>query len=558
MFENDVLKLLKSVNIKAEEEDLEIPPQEEFGDLSFTCFELAKEQKRNPAEIANEIASKIKIPKGYVIEKVEVKGAYVNFFFDYKKLAEFILKSKLEPIKIGKGKNYLIEFAHPNTHKGFHIGHLRNITIGESLSRILEFVGYKVIRTNYEGDIGPHVAKCLWGIINLYKGKTPKEKKGEWLGKVYAEASQKIGTNAVLEKEVDAINKKLYGGKDKKLLELWRKTRQWSLDYFDGIYKEVGTRFDKLYFESWVEKRGIEISKEAIKKGVAKVSEGAIIIDLEKYGLGIFVLITKDGTPLYSAKDLGLAEKEFSDFKPDYIIHVVGSEQTFYFKQLFKTFELIKSKVANKSYHLVYGLVRLQEGKMSSREGTIILYSDLRDKVIKKVVGEIKQRNPKLSKDIVEDLAFKIGISALKYQMLKVSPEKDVVFDWQQSLELQGGTGPYIQYSYTRCSSILKKAKKWKNIYSSDSLNEEEKKLIKLLSNFSKTAQQSAKDLRPHYICNYAYDLATTFNNFYEKHRVINAETSELKKFRLSLVKATQIILGECLNLIGMYTVEKM
>ncbi len=558
MFEEDITAILKSAGIETTEDKLETPPQEEFGDLSFTCFGLAKEQKRNPNEIANEIVSKIKIHKGSVIEKVEAKGAYVNFFFNYAKLAELVLKGKKELPKIGKGKTYMVEFAHPNTHKGFHIGHLRNITIGESLSRILEFSGYKVVRTNYEGDIGPHVAKCLWGILNLYKGRIPKENKGEWLGKAYAEASQKIGVNPDLEKEVDEINKKLYEGEDKKLLELWKKTRQWSLDYFDGIYKEVGTRFDKLYFESQIEKRGIEISKEAIKKGVAKVSEGAVIIGLEKYELGIFVLITKDGTPLYSAKDLGLAEKEFTDFNPDYIIHVVGSEQTFYFKQLFKTFELIKSKVANKSYHLVYGLVRLQEGKMSSREGTVILYTDLRNKVVKKVAEEIKQRNPKLPKKFVEDLALKIGVSALKYQMLKISPEKDVAFDWQQSLELQGDTGPYIQYAYTRCTSILKKAKKWKNVFSVESLNDEEKKIVKLLSNFTKIVEQSSKDLRPHYVCNYSYDLSTVFNNFYEKHRVLNAETDELKNFRLNLVKATQTVLGKCLELMGMHVVEKM
>lgn len=558
MFEEEVVKLLYTTGIKTDADKLEISPQEEFGDLSFPCFELAKEQRKNPNEIANDIASKMKIPKGSVIERVDVKGAYVNFFFNYAKLAEFILKSKLESMRIGKEKTYMVEFAHPNTHKGFHIGHLRNITIGESLSRILEFAGYKVIRTNYEGDIGPHVAKCLWGIINLHKGKIPKGNKGEWLGKVYAEASQKIGTNPDLEKEVVEINKKLYEGRDKKLLELWKKTRQWSLDYFDGVYKELGTEFDRLYFESQVEKRGLEISREAVKRGVAKVSENAIIVDLEKHGLGIFVLVTREGTPLYSAKDLGLAEKEFTDFKPDYITHVVGSEQTLYFKQLFKTFELLGMKMANRSYHLVYGLVRLQEGKMSSREGTVILYSELRDKVVKKVAEEILKRTLRLAKKVISDSALKIGTSALKYQMLKVSPEKDVVFDWQQSLELQGDTGPYIQYAYTRCSSILKRAKKWKNVFATKILNDEEKKLVKLISNFSRVVRQSAEDLRPHYICSYTYDLATAFNNFYERHRVINAETNELRDFRLGLVKTTKTVLGKCLELMGMHIIEKM
>ena len=339
MFEEQVVKVLGNAGIKTDKNILETPPQEEFGDISFPCFQLAKEQRKNPAEIANDVVSKLKIPKGSMIQKAVAKGAYVNFFVDYKKFSKIVLSSASKksygPNQMGRGKTYMVEFAHPNTHKGFHIGHLRNITIGESLSRILESSGYKVVRTNYEGDIGPHVAKCLWGILNLYKGKVPKKNKGEWLGRVYAEASQKIVSNLELEREVDEINKKLYGGKDKKLLNLWKETRKWSLDYFAEIYKELQTKFDRLYFESEVEKRGMQISKSAIKKGVAKISEGAIIVDLEKYGLGIFVLITRDGTPLYSAKDLGLAEKEFTDFKTDYIIHVVGSEQTLYFKQLF-------------------------------------------------------------------------------------------------------------------------------------------------------------------------------------------------------------------------------
>jgi len=487
MLENEVLDLLKQAEVIAKEDELEKSPQEEFGDLAFPCFNLAKVKKMNPNEIAKEISNKIEIPKDSFIKKIEVRGPYVNFYYNYSELSKLLLekifkeKNNYGSSNVGERKKVMVEFCHANTHKGFHIGHFRNICIGESLSRILEFTGHKVIRVNYQGDIGPHVAKCLWGVLKLYKGKHPEENKGEWLGKVYAEANKKVGTNKKLEKEVDEINKKIYAG-DKELTKLWKETRKWNLEDFDKIYKELDTKFDRLYFESEVEKRGLQISKTLVKRGIAKISEGAMVIYLEKFGLGVIVLVTKGNTPLYGAKDLGLAENQFYDFNPDKIIHVVGAEQKLYFKQLFKIFELIKSPAANKSYHLVYDLVNLKEGKISSRLGTIVLYSELRDKVKEKVLEEIQKRNPKPTKK--EDLTNIIAIGSMKYGMLKISPEKLITFDWKEALNLEGNTGSYLQYTHTRASSILKKSGKWEPSFSIKKLNDEEKRLIKTFSEF--------------------------------------------------------------------------
>jgi arginyl-tRNA synthetase len=558
----EVVKILKSVLKEVDvEKYLEVPPEPELGDLAFTCFELAKAEKKNPKDIAIDVVDGIKLPKDSLIEKVEVKGGYVNFFFNWKKISEKVLKEILAKREkhgkstIGKRKSIMVEFAHPNTHKGLHIGHFRNICLGESLCRILELTDHKVFRTNYQGDIGPHIAKALWSFINVYNCKVPEEKeknKAEWLGELYAETEAKMQDEKVAN-EVAEINKKLYEG-DKEIMKLWRTTRKWSLDYFDEIYKELGTRFDKFYFESEVGEKGIKIAEVALKKGIAKESEGAVIIDLEKYGLGIFVLISKEKTPLYPVKDLELAELQFGDFKIDKCIHVVSTEQNLYFKQLFKTFELINSLGASKSYHLSYELVTLKEGKMASRLGNVVLYKQLRDKIVEKVLEEMKNREMKNK----EEIARSIGISAMKYGMLKISPEKVIFFDWENALKLEGNTGPYLQYAHTRCKGILEKAGKWKPNFKVEKLNEEEKQLVKILTRFTEAVEQAAIDLRPHYICNYVYELATIFDKFYEFCPVLKADTEEQKNFRLALVQATKIVLKNTLSLIGMEALEKM
>lgn len=422
----------------------------------------------------------------------------------------------------------------------------------EILCRLLEFSGHKVFRTNYQGDIGPHIAKALWAYINLYKCKVPKGKnKAEWLGELYAETERRMQDEKVAN-EVAEINKKLYEG-NKELVKLWKTTRKWSLEYFKSLYKELGTRFDKFYFESEVGKKGVKIAEDALKRGIAKRSEGAIIIDLEKYGLGVFVPVSKDGTPLYPAKDFELAERQFTDFKIDKCIHVVSTEQNLYFKQLFKTFELINSPAADKSYHLAYELVTLKEEKMASRLGNVILYTQLRDEVIKKVLEEMKDR--KIGNK--ERIARAVGIGAMKYGMLKIGPEKVIFFDWEDALKLEGNTGPYLQYADIRCKGILRKAGKWRPNFKAEDLSEEEKSLVKTLMRFPEVIEQAARDLRPHYICNYAYELATVFDKFYETNPVLKAEGSK-KVFRLSLVQAAKTVLGNALELMGMEALEKM
>lgn len=553
-------KISKETKVKKDGIILEKPPQPEFGDAAFPCFTLSKKLKKSPDVIAKELSGKMK-PSGF-IAKVEPRGGYLNFFANWdmigQKIVETVLKEKENFGKGGrKGKNVMVEYCHFNTHKAVHIGHIRTACLGESLSRIFDFSGYKMIRANYQGDIGPHVARCVWGFLKLHGGKETSVERGKWLGQIYAEASRKLKENEELSKEVDEINKKIYAG-DPELTKIWKKTRNWSLEYFEKIYESFGINFDRLYFESEVEKLGTTISKNLFKKGIAKQSEGAILMDLEKHGLGVFLLLKSDGTPLYSAKDLGLANLKLKEYTISKSVHVVGSEQKLYFKQLFKTFELAKSKLANKSYHLCYELVNLPTGKMASREGEVILYEDVLSELIKHAKEETIKRNPKMNKNELEEVSKYIALASLKYDMIKMSPAKTIIFDWQQALDFEGNAAPYLQYTFARANSILKKAKEFSNKFNMSLLKEpHERHLLQMISEFPEVVGKAAKDMRPHYVANFCYELSTKFNEFYQFLPVLKAK-GDMRSARLALVKSVSIVLKNALNLLGIEILERM
>jgi|TARA_B100000315_G_scaffold66237_1_gene60191 arginyl-tRNA synthetase len=549
------------VNLKKEEIEnlIEVPPSIEMGDYSFPCFLLAKKLKKNPHEIALKIKEKIS-DKNF--EDVKVLGAYVNFFVNKKKFAKNIIKEILKDKEnfgktdVGKKEKTMVEFCHANTHKAFHIGHTRNISIGESISRTMEFLGYDVIRTNYQGDVGMHVAKTIWGMFNLKKLrlKIPVKDKGKWLGIVYAKASQMTKNNKKIAEEVNKINQQLYS-KDKELIKIWEKTRQWSIDYFEkNVYPDFGTNFDRFYFESEVEKKGIEIVKSLLKKRIAKKSKGAIIINLEKYGLDIFLILKSDGTPLYSTKDLYLAELQNKEYSPKKILHIVGSEQNFYFKQLIKTLELINPKIAKKEKHISYELVTLSSGKMASREGKVVLYDDTLKKMMVLAKKQMKKRN-KLSNEELEKRARIISLGAIKYAMLSQNTNKTIIFDENKTVSFEGDTGPYLLYSYARASSILRKTKKQKKSFKIKNPEKIEIELVKKLSQFPEIVLSSYKNLNPSLIANYSYQLAQIFNGFYHSSKVIGSDEEE---FRLALVNSFRIVLKNSLKLLGINVVEKM
>ena len=456
---------------------------------------------------------------------------------------------------MGKNKKIMVEFAHPNTHKLFHIGHLRNISIGESLVRILEAVGNKIIRTNYQGDVGLHIAKCL------YKVKSEKSKinslitvedKIKFLGEAYTKGQKAYDEDEKAKKEIIEINGMIYKNSGE-IIPLWQETRQWSLDYFDNIYKRVGSKFDRLYFETEFANKGIEICKRAEKKGILKKSKGALVFEGKKYGLDTRVFINGLGYPTYEGKELALAEKEFSEFgELDKLIHVVTPEQKSFFKVTFKVEELLnKKKFKNKQYHLAYEWVKLKEGKMSSRTGNVVEAEWLINKAKEKIIGKFK---------CDQKTAEIIAISAVKYSFLKNSVFNQIAFDFDESVSLEGNSGPYLLYTYVRTRSVLRKSNSDHTLINhliKVNFNYEENTLLRTLCNFPEIVFEAAKNLAPNLIANYLFDLAQKYNLFYQKHKILEAEDN-VRYLRLLLTKATGETIKKGLSLLGIKTVDKM
>lgn len=558
-FQEEIIKLLKK-ETKLKEISLEVPKTPEHGDYAFPCFMLSAQYKKNPVLIAKELAEKIK-PSEFIKEVREV-GPYINFFINKQKLAEFTIRDAVsQGDDYGRGEKagekIMVEFSQPNTHKSFHIGHVRNVCLGETLSRILKFYGFDVVRANYIGDIGPHVVKCLWGLLN-FKDKQPKENKGRWLGEIYTRANKKIEDNEKLELEVREMTRKLYAG-DKKLVKLWKETREWCLKDFDAIYKDFDVKFDRVFYESEVEELGKKLANELLKKGIAKMSEGAVIIDLEKYGLGIYLILRSDGVSLYSTKDIALAKIKFEQYKIDRSIYVVGSEQELYFKQLFKTLELMGFKQAEKCHHLSYALVMLPEGRMSSREGNIVLYNDLIDRLYETAVKGIKERHKGMRAEEVEKIKKQLSFAALKFGMLSKEHNRTIVFDWDSALDFEGETGPYVQYAHARICSILRKYGKNVSQHVNFGLinTKEEEKLVTKLAQFPARIQEAAENYKPYLVARYLLELAQCFNEFYHACPILQAEQEQMKA-RLMLATAVKQVLENGLYLLGIDAPEVM
>jgi arginyl-tRNA synthetase len=541
---------------------LEEPKNPELGDLAFPCFRLSAKFKTAPQNIAKDIAAKL--PKLKYIKKIQVAGPYINFFLSSSNLAESVLtevyKAKADfGAGVKKQEKVMIEgFGVPNTHKVFHIGHLRNTCLSDSLIKIEKFYGHPVIAANYIGDIGTHVAKWLWFYTKFYKGKIPRKDIGKWLGKIYAEAAKKYESHEKYHEEVSEVLKKLEA-KDKKLLKLWKETRKLSLSAFAEIYKTLGVKPDVTFYESEVEKSGKKIVSELVKKGLAKKDQGAMIIDLKKYGLDIFLLLKSDGSSLYSTKELALAKLKFEKYKINKAIYITGQEQIHYFKQLFKTLELMGFKQASKCYHLAHGLVLLHGKKMASRAGDLVSFEDLFKQARENALEEVWSRNQKMHEATAERIAEKIALAALKYSMLKQSSEKTIDFDFERALAFEGDTGPYLQYSLVRAKKILQKVKARPRLDVDFTLlkTEEESNLAKQISNFKEIVAKAAEQYAPNIIANYAYELTQVFNTFYEKCPVAKSD-AKTKAARVLLVWAFAQVLKNALNLLGIEEVEVM
>ena len=558
MFEKEIKNLL-SKHVKGEI-TLEVPPKHEMGDYAFPCFPLAKELKKSPPQIAEDL--KNKIGEHDFLERTVVIGPYLNFFVDKKKLAEKVLKEVYKKKQeYGKGsckKVIAVEFSSPNTNKPLHLGHVRNICLGESVCKILEFNGNKVKRHCVVNDRGIHICKSMLAYKKFGKGKEPDVKSDFFVGNFYVRFAKEVEKNPKLDEEAQALLVK-WESEDKETIALWKKMNKWVYDGFDETYKKLGIKFDKYYYESSLYKEGKDIVVKGLDDGVFDEEDnGAVSANLDKFKLPKKILMRGDGTTIYMTQDLFLAKKKFQDFKCDKSIYVVGSEQNLHFQQLFAVLELLGEKFAKNCSHLSYGMVNLPDGKMKSREGKVVDADDLVREMEELSRYEIKLRHKDIEEDELADRSYKVGLGALKFFILKMDPSKEMMYDPEASVSFEGETGPYVQYTIARINSILRKYDgKVSDKVKFDIFEEDGVALIKLLQNFPAVVDEAGSHLRPSNIARYLLDLSQAFNEFYHSSPILQ-EKEDVKKARLLLSLCVKEVLVKGLDLLGISYVEEM
>ncbi len=545
-----------------------VPPQG-MGDYAFPCFVIAKTQKKNPVEVAHDLS---KLLKADFIERVESKGPYLNFFISKSILSssalEGIFSGKSLETKLGSGK-VMVEYSSPNTNKPLHIGHLRNNSLGLAIANLMEAAGHKVIKANLVNDRGVHICKSMLAYKLFANGKDPvKEgkKSDHFVGDMYVLFSQKAKEDPTLEDKAQEMLVAWEKG-DKETIALWKKMNKWALDGMKETYKTFGTNFDTWLFESEVYKTDLSktIIEEGLKKEIFKKEDDGAIIAILEPELPNKVLLRRDGTSLYATNDIGLTQKKFEEYKLDKAIWVVANEQDLYFKQLFKIFEKLGRKWAKQCYHLSYGYVSLPSGRMKSREGTVVDGDDLIEEIRKIALAEIKKRYPQLKDKDANERALAISLSAIKFYLLKNDAKKDMTFDPEKSISFEGETGPYLQYTYARASSIIKKAalekvdlKKLSKANFSLLTEQKEKELIIELGKYSTSIKKSWEELSLHPLCHNLLGIAEKFNSFYHDVPVMKAENEKIKLARIALVEATRIVLKKGFELIDIKAIEEM
>ncbi len=523
-------------------------------------------------EIAEQVKRQIDVPG---LSHIEAVKGYLNLYFDTREYTRRVVDTVLEQKNCfgsgpATGQRVMIEFSQPNTHKAFHVGHLRGTILGDAICRILEFAGNDVVRANYPGDMGMHVIKWLWGYLKFHNGEEPATDITRWMGEVYAEAAHRIEENPDLEAELRSLYAR-WDQRDPEIVALWERTREWSLEGFRQMYAALDVHFDVYYFNSQEEKPGKEMVEELVRRGIAtdeRAQGGAVIVKidevlgLDKEQFRTAVVLRSDGTALYATEDLALALHKFRDY-PDLAksVYVVDVRQSLHFTQVFKILEIAGHAQAQKCSHVSYELVTLPGNVViSSREGTVVLLEDLLREATTRARAEAHKKNPSLTEAQLENVAKAVGLGALKYPILARENTKMVTFDWQTALDFNGQAAPYIQYAHVRCNSILRKAGGLPDVGRSTfdyELNPAEIQLIDMISRFPGEVQRAAAEYKPLAIASIAYDIAKTFAGFYDACPVMQAEP-QVRAARLRLVAATRQTLANSLALLGITAPEVM
>ncbi|MDR3582252.1 MAG: arginine--tRNA ligase [Candidatus Pacebacteria bacterium] len=555
--------------------ELSVPDEPSFGHYSTNvAMRLAKMQKRKPMELAAELAAKIKAkaPAGSFARVEAVAPGFINFW-----LSDDAVRAEFAHVvsngAYGKntelaGKTVMVEFTDPNPFKLFHIGHLMSNTIGESFSRLYEAAGAKVLRANYQGDVGLHVAKAVWGMEHN-KEKMPDAhadlaEKMAFLGDAYAAGSRAYDDEGDLEARgaIDVLNEKIYSRSDETVNTLYDAGRKWSLEYFETVYARLGTKFDKYFFE-----------RDMVKEGLATVlahedifvkSEGAIVFPGEKYGLHTRVFVNSRGLPTYEAKELGLNKKKFEENPLGLSVIVTANEIIDYFRVLIKAMELaLPPEVAARTRHMPHGMLRLPTGKMSSRTGDVITGESLLDKAKLALREKVSERSS-LDDAEREEVTEAIAVGAIKYSILKQNPGQDIIFDFEKSLSFEGDSGPYLQYAYARLRSIIRKAGDEGFVPQSGAADiaqldsEAELALMRKIFEFPDIVARAAAALAPNGVATYLHKLAVAANKFYETTPILKDGDADRRGARLALTEVAARTLAAGLNLLGIKAPEKI
>ncbi len=503
----------------------------------------AKQVGKNPRELADELAEKVRTLGVLTLGSVEVAGpGFLNFTLTREAVHESLIAAVARGEEWGRGKErggkrVMVEYTDPNPFKEMHIGHLMSNVIGEAISRLIQNEGAEVVRACYQGDVGPHVAKAIWGLRKL--GVNEPTTAAE-LGEAYATGSRAYEDSPETKTEIDALNQAIYAGEDHHLMELWRRGRDVSLQAFAEMYRRLETHFDFYFFESETSEPGMRMVKDGVAKGIFKESEGALIYEGEKKGLHTLVFVTSRGTPTYEAKDVGLAFLKEERASCDQSIIVTAAEQIGHFKVFLAALEEIAPIIAAKTMHVPHGFLRLTSGKMSSREGNVITAEGL--------LKEVSAKASEKSEDPL--IAEQVAIGAVKFMILRQSPGQDIIFDPEKSLSLEGDSGPYLQYALVRANSILQKVEETKG-GGGTIVNE----LSRLIGHYPNVAARAARELAPNLLVNYLLELAGEWNSFYARERILG-EADEAAK--LELVRAFAQTMTNGLIVLGIPTPTKM
>ncbi len=553
-------KALKEMDVKLSEEEIEkrieIPQNLEWGDYSFPTFFLTEQTKMLPNELSIKLREEIGNIPQTDLDDVQSVGGYVNFFVDRKNLARKVVweaitqKAKFGRSKLGEKKKIVIEFSSPNIAKPFGIGHLRSTIIGNSISNIVEFVGYKPVRINYLGDWGTQFGKLIFAFEKWGNEDKLLKDPLNYLQKLYVKANK---SKKFEEPSREAF--KRLEQKERKCLMLWKLFRNLSLKEFQKIYKTFDIKFDVYSGESESVKYTDRVFKELQTKELIKKSKGAWIVDLKKYNLDICLMQKTDGTTLYATRDLAEAIRRYEKYPFEKMIYEVGQEQKLYFQQIFKILELMGYEWAKNCIHVDHGLYLAKDGKkFSTRRGKTVLMENILKKTKLLAKKEIKKRFPSLSKDELEKRGLKVAIASIFYGDLKNNRTNDMVFDLDKFTSFEGNTGPYLLYSYARASSIIKKAENPKKFEILE-LEPKELELVKGLSQFQEIIIDAFEHLNPSIIASYSYQICQKFNDFYQNCPVIGSEN---EPFRLALVESFRQILKNSLHLLGISVIEEM